>query len=154
MSKISRSKSAVLGRRRGNAWTTALFLSCSLLAIAGGTAAETSRKMVEIKVRALNLDDAAKVSYARQIQPILENNCFECHSAEDHKGGLDATTVPSLIKGGKKASPAIVPGKPDESPLVAYIRGEREPQMPKGNPPAQRGGTAPGAALDFGRGQG
>src|SRR5205085_10538036 len=28
-----------------------------------------------------------------------------------------------------------VPGKPDESPLVAYVRGLRTPQMPKGNPP-------------------
>ena len=38
------------------------------------------------------------------------------------------------MKGGKKAGPAIVPGKPDESPLVQYLRGLRKPQMPKGNP--------------------
>src|ERR1035438_2404768 len=47
---------------------------------------------------------------------------------------LDASSVPSRMKGGKKAGPAIVPGKPDESPLVQFLRGLREPQMPKGNP--------------------
>src|SRR6185503_18391804 len=35
---------------------------------------------------------------------------------------------------GKKAGPGIVPGKPDESSLVQYIRGLADaPQMPKGS---------------------
>ena len=85
--------------------------------------------MVEIKVREMDPAAAASISYARQIKSIIVDNCLECHSTEDHKGGLDATTVANLIKGGKKTAPAILPGKPDESPLVEYLRGLREPQI-------------------------
>ena len=106
-----------------------------LVAFTGvGRGEEKKHEVVEIKIRKLDPAEAANISYARQVKPILVNNCLECHSTKDHKGGLDATSVDSLIKGGKKASPALVPGKPDESALVEYIRGLREPQMPKGNP--------------------
>ena len=91
--------------------------------------------LVEIAVRQIEPATAAQVSYARQIKPILRDNCLDCHSAEEHKGGLDASSVATLFRGGKKAGPAIVPGKPDESPVVQFVRGLREPQMPKGNPP-------------------
>src|ERR1043166_3973433 len=111
-----------------------LVLPLLLAALAAAGGEEPKRKVVEIKVRDIDPAQAAKISYIRQIKPILVDNCLECHSTKDHKGGLDATSVASLIKGGKKANPAIVPGKPDESPLVEYIRGLREPQMPKGNP--------------------
>ena len=89
---------------------------------------------VEIPVREIDPAAAGQVSYARQVAPIFANNCADCHSTEDHKSGLDTSSVPGLLKGGKKAGPAIVPGKPDESPLVQFLRGLREPQMPKGNP--------------------
>jgi hypothetical protein len=102
--------------------------------IATNAAEEKPRKVVEIKVRPLDAAEAAKVSYARQIKPILVDNCLECHSTEDHKSGFDVTSVANLIKGGKKASPAVVPGEPDKSALVEYLRGLREPQMPKSNP--------------------
>jgi mono/diheme cytochrome c family protein len=88
----------------------------------------------ELSVREIDPALATQVSYVRQVAPIFANNCLDCHSVEDHKSGLDASSVSTLIKGGKKAGPAIVPGKPDESPLVQFIRGLRKPQMPKGNP--------------------
>ena len=106
-----------------------------LLASAGARSADpATAKRVEIQVREIEPASAAQVSYVRQVKPIFANNCLDCHSEEDHKGGLDASSVPSLMKGGKKAGAAIVAGKPDESPLVQYLRGLREPQMPKGNP--------------------
>ena len=88
----------------------------------------------EIRVREIEPATAAQVSYARQIKPIFANHCLECHSGDERKGGLDASSVRNLMKGGKKAGRAIVPGRPDESPLVQHLRGLREPQMPKGNP--------------------
>src|ERR1051325_9225388 len=90
--------------------------------------------ITEIKIRKLDAAAAAKISYAQRINPLLDETCDECHSADEHKGGFQIPSVAPLIKGGKKASPAIIPGKPDESPLVQYLRGQREPQMPKGNP--------------------
>src|SRR2546422_7073496 len=121
-------------RTRACVWAAGPALLWLALAFGAGGAEEKKAKVVEIKIRQLDPAEADKVSYARQIKPILVDNCLECHSTKDHKGGLDATSVASLLKGGKKAAPAIVPGKPDESPLVEYLRGLREPQMPKGNP--------------------
>jgi len=117
---------------RGAVALTALI--CLLAAVTKGAEVQKKRPITEIKIRNLDTNEAAKVSYARQIKPILTDNCDECHSADEHKGGFEITTVTQLVKGGKKASPAIMPGKPDESPLVDYLRGKREPQMPKGNP--------------------
>jgi mono/diheme cytochrome c family protein len=107
---------------------------CLFAALSTNAQEQKKRPITEIKIRKLDANEAAKVSYARQIKQILTDNCDECHSADEHKGGFEITTVSQLIKGGKKASPAIIPGKPDESPFVQYLRGQRDPQMPKGNP--------------------
>ncbi len=105
-----------------------------LAGICTANAADAKKKPVEIKIREIDPAAAAKVSYTRDIKPLIVNYCLECHSTEDQKGALDATSVANLLKKGKKAGPPVVPGKPDESAMVEYIRGIREPQMPKGNP--------------------
>src|ERR1035441_2959742 len=127
--------------RRARAGTCgALGLILLLAASEAYTVEAPTAKRVEIRVRALDPALAAQVSYVRQVAPLFANNCADCHSTEDHKGGLDASSVPGLMKGGKKAGPAIVPGKPDESSLVQFLRGLREPQMPKGNPALRHDG--------------
>ena len=123
-------KQARARTRTGGAVSLALLLTGATLR----SADPAPQPPVEIPVRPLDPALAAQVSYARQVSPILANHCGDCHSADDHKSGLDASSVAGLLKGGRKAGPAILPGKPDESPLVAYIRGLRQPQMPKGNP--------------------
>src|SRR6266850_912607 len=112
----------------------ALILLCLSAPLATIAQDQKKHPITEIKIRQLDPSEAAKVSFARQLKPLLTETCDECHSAEEHKGGFEITSVAHLIKGGKKASPAIIPGKPDDSPLVQYLRGQREPQMPKGNP--------------------
>jgi hypothetical protein len=125
-----------LESRRGRGWALGAFGLVLPLATIGGQSANPPTDLrVELAVRQIEPAAAAQVSYARQIQPILTENCQDCHSAEERKSGLDASSVATLLKGGKKAGPAIVPGKPDESALVQFVRGLREPQMPKGNPP-------------------
>jgi len=84
--------------------------------------AAESKSRIEIKVLPIDLKEAAKISYSRDIKPILANDCDECHSAEDHKGNFDISSVATLRKGGKKGGPGIVPGKPDDSSIVQYIR--------------------------------
>jgi mono/diheme cytochrome c family protein len=110
-----------------------LMAGVTLFGLTPGSAAEPSKPVVQIAIRQLDAEEAGKVSYIRDIKPLLEEHCSECHSSDEQKGGFDTSTVHNLLKGGKKASPAIVPGKPDESALVQYLRGQREPQMPKGN---------------------
>lgn len=92
-------------------------------------------KKTDIPIRPIDLTAAGKISYSRDIKPILANDCDECHSAEDHKSGFDISSVPMLLKHGKKAGAGVIPGKPDESSIVQYIRGLADgPQMPKGEP--------------------
>lgn len=105
-----------------------------LFGVLDGVQAAEKKKPVEIKIRPIDAKEAAKVSFTRDIKPILVNTCTECHSAEDRKSNFEVTSVETLKQKGKKAGPGVVPGKPDESAIVEYIRGIREPQMPKGSP--------------------
>ena len=118
----------------------ALWLVLAAIALPEFSAVAAESKRVEIQVRSIDLKEAAKISFARDIKPFLVSDCDECHSADDHKGGFDISSVVTLTKGGKKGGPGIVPGKPDESAVVKYIRGLAEgPQMPKGEPPLSEG---------------
>jgi len=102
----------------------------------GQTANQADKStLTEIRIRPIDPQEAAKVSYTQQIKPLLENHCALCHSNVERTSDFDATTVPALLKKGAKAGPGVVPGKPVESAIVQYIRGVREPQMPKGLPP-------------------
>lgn len=93
------------------------------------------KKKTEIKIRPIDPSAAARVSFTRDIKPILINACTECHSVEDRKSNFEVTSVETLKQKGKKAGDGIVPGKPDESSVVIYIRGLADgPQMPKGAP--------------------
>jgi mono/diheme cytochrome c family protein len=140
----SRLNLAFLKRRRRNClahWGWGFRISGTVLAllvaaVASPPGADPAAPPTDgIKIREIDPASASQVSYARQIKPLLDNNCSDCHSADEHKSDLDASSVAALLKGGKKAGPAIVRGKPDESPLVQFVRGLRRPQMPKGNPP-------------------
>ncbi len=76
----------------------------------------------------------ADVSYSRQIRPIIQRNCQGCHQPAMKSGGLDATRYEGFAAGGNKG-PAFKPGAPQESVVLAYLKGERQPRMPFGSAP-------------------
>jgi hypothetical protein len=79
---------------------------------------------------------AARVSFRAEIEPFLKANCGSCHSAGTHSSGFVVETPEGLFKGGSKnGAKEIVPGRASESALVAYLRGQRQPQMPLSRPP-------------------
>ncbi len=61
--------------------------------------------------------------FREKIEPLLRERCFECHShdAGDASGGLMLDSKAGWQVGGD-TGPSIVPGKPDESPLVRAVR--------------------------------
>ena len=123
-------------RRRAGVWfpaSTILGLLLILHATRGADADKTAD--APIPIRELNAAAAAQVSYERQIKPILADNCADCHSEDDPKSGLDASSVAELVKGGKKGGPAIVAGKPDDSPLVQYRARPAQAADAEGNVP-------------------
>src|SRR6185503_12008277 len=75
--------------------------------------------------------------FEKKIRPVLAEHCYECHSATSKKlkGGLRADSLATLLKGGE-TGPALVPGKPEASLLVAAISHRNEdlampPKKPK-----------------------
>jgi hypothetical protein len=78
------------------------------------------------------------VSFTRDVQPILQANCWRCHG-EQHVSGLDLRTRDGALKGGDNGA-AIVPGRSDQSRLYRRIAGLEAPAMPFEGPalPAQQ----------------
>jgi len=68
-------------------------------------------------------NEAADVAFNEDVLPILKKHCFECHShdAAEVKGGLVLDSRSGWSVGGD-SGPAVVPGKPDESLLIAAVR--------------------------------
>lgn len=63
---------------------------------------------------------AANVDYLKEVKPILASRCYACHGGLKQKGRLRLDTA-ALIKKGGETGPAIVPGKSNDSLLVAHI---------------------------------
>jgi len=77
--------------------------------------------------------------FERKIRPVLIEKCYQCHSAESNKikGGLTLDTKDGTLNGGD-TGPAVVPGRLDDSLLIAAIRyaNEDTAMPPKGKLPA------------------
>lgn len=66
--------------------------------------------------------------FENRIRPVLAEHCHECHSAGTKvRGGLALDSRADLLKGGD-SGPAIVPGQPDDSLLIAAVR-HRDPDL-------------------------
>ena len=76
------------------------------------------------------------VDYHKDIVPLFKASCASCHSADAHSSGFVVDTPQSLLKGGSKfGAKDIVKGDAAGSALMAYLRGQMQPQMPVGAPP-------------------
>ena len=77
---------------------------------------------------------AAPVDFVREVRPILETHCYECHGDKKQKSGLRLDIKSEAFKGGDNHRPDIVPGKTSESPLVHFLTSDDEDEVmpPKG----------------------
>lgn len=77
---------------------------------------------------------AGGVDYHRDVQPILEAKCYDCHQGGKAKGELWLDSLAGVLKGGEEEGPAVVPGKPEESSLLHRVTTEDEDLVmpPKG----------------------
>ncbi len=57
-----------------------------------------------------------KPDFDQHIKPLLEAACVHCHSAKEHKGDLQLTSLDEAIKGGENGA-ALVPGNSAKSKL-------------------------------------
>jgi len=76
------------------------------------------------------------VNFNQQIRPLLNANCIKCHGGVKETGKLNLLFHDSALKGGKSGRPAVVPGKPEESELIARLTAKDEDErMPKNADP-------------------
>ena len=71
------------------------------------------------------------VDFARDIRPIFEASCVQCHARGKNKGSFSLETRQDFVEGGETGVPALA-GKSAESLVVAMISGlDPESVMPK-----------------------
>jgi hypothetical protein len=68
----------------------------------------------------LRLQAADKVDFAKDILPVLEQQCFKCHAEEKQKGKLRLDSREAALKGGK-GGPSLVAGNAAKSELIRRI---------------------------------
>jgi len=79
---------------------------------------------------------AEPVDFAKDVLPILQQSCHECHGPKKQNGKLRLDSSAAALKGGSNG-PAIVPGKPDESELlrrVSLAKGDADVMPARGEP--------------------
>lgn len=77
--------------------------------------------------------------FEKKIRPVLVEHCYRCHASEAAKagklkGGLQLDTREGIRTGGE-SGPAVVPGKPAKSLLLAALRHETVMMPPSGKLP-------------------
>ena len=87
------------------------------------------RRFIFLMIPAVAL---AASDFDREIRPILDARCGECHSAKTHTSGFSIASFDSVVAGGNKYGTAVSPGSPEKSALVKILKGELTPRMPFG----------------------
>jgi len=78
---------------------------------------------------AVEVPAAERVDFVRDIQPLLSTHCYACHAETEVEGGI-RWDQKSALMGGDSGEVTVVPGKPTEGTLLAYVRGEGDERMP------------------------
>ena len=72
--------------------------------------------------------------FETSVRPVLVERCGSCHGAEKQKAGLRLDSLVGMLRGGE-SGPAIEPGDPTASNLVAAVRHESWEMPPDGKLP-------------------
>ena len=70
------------------------------------------------------------VDYLRDIQPIFQQHCADCHGVSEQQAGFRADAGKLILQGGDRGA-AVVPGQPEKSLLLTAVTGGSDlPRMP------------------------
>lgn len=113
----------------------AIIAGLMLIAGAVGWTLSHSVNAAEATPVAAAPSQADQVDFVRDIQPIFASNCYKCHDAAKHKGGMRLDSKATAFIGGDSGEPSIVAHEPEKSKLVALVRGDdpKAVMPPKGN---------------------
>ena len=91
-------------------------------------------KLAAARAELSKVGDPRLEQFQTKIQPLLNEHCLRCHG-EKSEGGLSMLSRQAMLAGGDSGSAAVVPGRPEQSELVARIRSSDEDlrMPPSGN---------------------
>ncbi|MCA9214715.1 MAG: DUF1553 domain-containing protein [Planctomycetales bacterium] len=67
-----------------------------------------------------------EIDFARDVAPIFQARCIECHGPDEQQCGVRFDQRASLLRESDNGNVAIVPGKPDASHLLHVVRSHDE----------------------------
>ncbi|HYF37416.1 MAG TPA: DUF1553 domain-containing protein [Prosthecobacter sp.] len=71
------------------------------------------------------------VDFVRDVRPIFERHCYECHGPEKQKNDYRLDIRQVALTGSEHHAPNVVPGKSGESPLFQFVSGtHKDVRMP------------------------
>src|SRR5262249_4038862 len=115
-------------------WSTCLVLAVvPVLAakVKQGGRGRSARAPVHAHLAAAMTFEQCVQLYTAKVRPLLAERCARCHGPTRRAGGLRVDSLAALLEGGD-SGPALIPGAPDDSPLLLRLRSGEMP----------RGGTA------------
>jgi hypothetical protein len=95
----------------------------------GARGAELKKPALQVTEKNPGFSGEGLQLFRERIQPLLENNCYECHGYNNPKAGLSVRLRDSVLEGGKSGA-AVVPGNPDRSLLIQAVRHTGKVKMP------------------------
>ncbi len=102
-----------------------------IVALLSGSVGTLPAALPPEKLAQLPLASTARVDFVRDIQPIFEASCVQCHARGKEKGSFSLETRADFLEGGDTGAPAVA-GKSAESLVVEMISGlEPEKIMPQ-----------------------
>ena len=72
---------------------------------------------------------AAPADFVRDVRPIFEKHCTECHGEKKQKSGFRLDVKAAALKGGDNHGPDILPGKAKDSPLIHFLNTDDEDEL-------------------------
>lgn len=72
---------------------------------------------------------AEPVDFVRDVRPIFELHCYDCHSGDQRRSGLRLDVKSAAMRGGDRHGPDILPGNAAGSPLIHFVTTEDEDQI-------------------------
>ena len=88
--------------------------------------------LLVVAPRGFAVDD---VDFVRQVQPIFQRHCAECHADDERNGGLSFDDRASLFAEADSGNRAVRAGQPEQSELIRRIRSADEAdRMPPEGP--------------------
>lgn len=87
-----------------------------------------------VRLQVATASGSEKVSFGRDIAPILVERCTRCHDQQNNPGNFSLANFTAMLRGGDSGAP-ISPGKPNESLLMQLFKAPAPDRMPRGGNP-------------------